>query len=770
MSLFEDRSCGCGPAPHPSPPDIPAGLSVLSARQAAGFPEYRAAMLEAIPRHRALAGWRARGEADLGVMLVEAWSYVLDVTGFYDARIAERGYIQTAPDEASANGLAALLGHRLRGAVAARVRLALEADGADPIFLPKGTGFRSEAFDNEPPQIFELDADVTIWPQRNRWQLAPIRATAFDGELRFLPRRSPPAGAVLLVSSGNAAAAARVASVASETGQDGDRYQRAVLETGAGVAALAGTALANLNVAILRLPLAPNAFTTAFTAKPATNQAELILDAVYPQVRANDWAALEIAGVLHPVRIASVTVTTVEIDADSGAKQAATKVTFAPNQSVSSGQSLVFHASPFSLGAPTRTAKTGIEAGDILAGVELAPPVAPLGNAPAGGEVILAGQRAQGALVGASIVELGEGVARLHPDSGLEGFADDLATPVDVLGNVVEAIRGETVIDEVLGSADASVPSNRFTLRKKLLVWREDASQPDGRRPDLTVRVGDLTWSRADTFFRRGPKEEIYVVRQEADGSTSITFGDGVRGARPPTGVNNIRADYRFGAGAAKPPPGTIDQIARRVKGLAGVRGPVPATGGADAENADALRTAAPARALTLGRAVSLADFEALARNYGGVVNVQAGWTWDERRQRAAVKLWVIADGGLEEASLAAWLGSQTVPDLAVAVEAAEPAPFAGLSISLEVDPRHDPQAVRTAALAALFDRDDGLLSPARQRIGAALFRSALTLALHKVAGIASIKAILLDGLPMPHAVAPGMGRWFDLEAGTSVV
>jgi len=29
MSLFEDKSCGCGPAPHPAPPDIPAGLSEL---------------------------------------------------------------------------------------------------------------------------------------------------------------------------------------------------------------------------------------------------------------------------------------------------------------------------------------------------------------------------------------------------------------------------------------------------------------------------------------------------------------------------------------------------------------------------------------------------------------------------------------------------------------------------------------------------------------------------------------------------------------------
>ncbi|MGZ8312952.1 MAG: hypothetical protein ACXWUR_12885, partial [Allosphingosinicella sp.] len=631
MSLFEDRSCGCGTAPHPAPPDIPAGLSSLVLRQAAGFPEYRAAMLSAIPQQRALAGWRARGEADLGVMLLEGWSYVLDVTGFYDARIAERAFIQTAPDAAAANGLAALLGYRLRGAMATRAKLALEVDGADPLFLPRGTAFRSEGFDDEPPQLFELDADATVWPQRNSWRLAPIRSATFDGTLRFMPRRAPAAGAVVLVSSGGSAAAAKVASVASETGQDGGKYQRAVLESAAAVESMAGFALSTLNVAILRLPLAPNAFAAAeatgpaFTSEPATDQAELILDAVYPQVRAGDWAAVEIAGVLHPVRIASVAVTTVVIDSDSGAQQAATRVTFAPNLSYSAGQSLVFHASPFSLGSPVRTARTVIDATDLLAGVDLVAPVAPLGDAPAGGDLILVGRRAEGALVAGTMVELGEGAAIFSPAAGLEAFPADLVTPIELLGNVVEAIRGETVIDETLGSADAAVPFNRFTLRKKPLVWREDASQPDGRRPDLTVRVGGLVWTRANSFFGRGPTEEIYVVRQESDGSASITFGDGVRGARPPTGVSNIRADYRFGAGAAKPPPGTIDQLVKRVKRLAAVQGPLPATGGADAESAESLRTSAPAGALTLGRAVSLADFEALARSFSGVVNVQAG-------------------------------------------------------------------------------------------------------------------------------------------------
>ena len=58
------------------------------------------------------------------------------------------------------------------------------------------------------------------------------------------------------------------------------------------------------------------------------------------------------------------------------------------------------------------------------------------------------------------------------------------------------------------------------------------------------------------------------------------------------------------------------------------------------------MRVAAPRSALTLGRAVSLDDFEALARGFPGVVNAAAAWAFDGRLQRATVKVWIISDGG----------------------------------------------------------------------------------------------------------------------------
>jgi hypothetical protein len=198
MTRLLDTSCGCRPLGHPRPPDIPAGLETLALRQLAGFPEYRAALLRAIGDHAALAGWRARGEGDLGVMLLEAWAYVLEVVGFYDARIAERAYLPTAPDPATAARLTGLIGHRPRPAMAAKVQLGVTVDGADPVTLPIGTGFRSAPFADQAPQVFELTTPHTAWPERNRFELAPVRATTFDGTLRFAQRGPASANAVIV--------------------------------------------------------------------------------------------------------------------------------------------------------------------------------------------------------------------------------------------------------------------------------------------------------------------------------------------------------------------------------------------------------------------------------------------------------------------------------------------------------------------------------------------------------------------------------------------
>jgi hypothetical protein len=90
-------------------------------------------------------------------------------------------------------------------------------------------------------------------------------------------------------------------------------------------------------------------------------------------------------------------------------------------------------------------------------------------------------------------------------------------------------------------------------------------------------------------------------VRQDDRGDSWVTFGDGVRGARLPSGAGNVVASYRFGAGAASPPAGSVNQLARPVPGLASVGAALAPGGGADAEPAESLRELAPRSALLLG-------------------------------------------------------------------------------------------------------------------------------------------------------------------------
>ncbi len=768
MSLFEDHGCGCGEPQHPEVAPLPAGLTTLPARQRAGFPDYREAMLHAIPAYPELDGWRARGAGDLGVMLLEGWAYVLDVTGFYDARNAERAYIQTAPNAISAQRIVGLIGYHPRGAVAASVRIAVDVDGADPLLVPKGTGFRSEAFGKEPPQVFEADNDSWTWPQRNRWQLAPIPGPTFDGVLRFMARTAPPKGAVILVTSGKKRAAARIARVEPETGQDGTRYQRLVLAEGAeAVAALAGRSMATMTVAILRLPLAGNGFTTAYV--PRTRRLWLTLDSLYPQVLAGTYAAVEIGGIMTPVKILRVGSVAVTVNATTGAVMTATRVVLKTKPAWSAGQNIVLHAVGVPVGPPVAPALTRITLADIAANGGLVAPVKPLDAAPASGTVLARGAARQGVALDGTVIEFGNGGARFQPGQANTPFADALKTPVELLGNVIIAIRGETVVDEVLGSGDAGKPFNRFALARKPLAWREDASQAGGRKPDLAVRVNAVEWTRVDSFFGKAATAEIYVVRTLPDGNSEIRFGDGVRGARPATGVDNVRATYRYGAGAATPPPDSIHQSVRAPRTLAAVRGPVAAVGGADADSPDDLRTLAPASALTIGRAVSIGDFVALARSYPGIVNAAAGWAWDVRGQRAVVKIWVVASGSDPSSSLATWLAGQAATDQPVTVVLAGTAPFKALSIDLAIAARFDRDTVVTAAKAALFDPATGLFAPARQDIGAPLFRSAVTARLHAVPGLAGVTSILIDGVPMPVGVAPGEGCWFDLAAASVV-
>jgi hypothetical protein len=189
--------------------------------------------------------------------------------------------------------------------------------------------------------------------------------------------------------------------------------------------------------------------------------------------------------------------------------------------------------------------------------------------------------------------------------------------------NVALARHGETVL-QILGAGDASESFQRFELKRMPLTYRSAADET-GADSELTVRVDDIEWDERPTLFGAAPAERAYTLDTDEQGKTFVVFGDGVRGARLPTGVNNVRARYRKGLGrVGNVRADQLRQLTTRPLGLKSVSNPVAAQGGTDPEPPDQARRTMPLGTRTLGRAVSLLDYEDFAIAFAGIAKAQA--------------------------------------------------------------------------------------------------------------------------------------------------
>jgi hypothetical protein len=773
-------NCPCPPPIFPPLVNIAPGLSRLP-RQVVGFPEYRGAMLAAIRGKPALADWRAREGDDLGVMMLEWAAYVFDVVAFYDARTTEEAYIRTARDLPSARMIAALIGHRPRPAIAASAELAAITDPNASVTVPRGMQFRSDGFDGNPPQIFEADASVLADSAKNQWQLAPVAPEniAADAPLLFDMQslRLAKGMVVKFGFSGTDFRLGEVTGIASYSGLDGKAYAQPVFANP--VSLPAGTRLAD--VVATGSALTARVATRTAIFDPSTNSstaivdldakvdAAIVLDGLYPQLTAGQEVVLKMTSGLD-----LFTITTVEVYNNipvSGTQPlpvvVATKLGLAkaghtnvPNDS--SGPITVYgnfqRAGNLALPALAK-----IDASRVAGNLALAGLNEPL--AETAGTFPLLDKRDTGAAVegNVSVDGFGRGLLQVakSPERG-----DPFVSPLRVFGNTIPISRGETVAAEVLGSAAAATPFQTFKLQRKPLTYLPSLTATSGYVSTLQIRVNGLLWDEVDSFFGAGPSDQVYIVRHDEAGETAVTFGDGNYAAFPPVGSNNVIATYRTGAGSIKPPAMTIRQAVSPLKRLSQIFNPLGASGGADAESPDQIRTQAAIGALTFGRAVSLADFEAMARSYAGIVNAIAGWAWDDALQRAVVTIWYIADGGDPTADLRNWLAARADPAIEISVRPATAVPVK-LVTAMDFDPAYDGTVVEASVIAALTDAQSGILSHARAPIGGAIFLSAIFEAVLAVPGVQAITNLTTAvgtaaAAPAPFALTAAEGTFLD--------
>src|SRR5262249_35999938 len=178
---------------------------------------------------------------------------------------------------------------------------------------------------------------------------------------------------------------------------------------------------------------------------------------------------------------------------------------------------------------------------------------------------------------------------------------DHDAPTVAVYGNLVTASEGRTEDEVTLGDGDGRQVFQTFPLPKPPLTYLLDPALDPPQAPELDIHVDGRRWRRVDTLFESGPHDQVYVVREDADGKSYVQFGDGQTGARLASGRGNVVAHFRTGSSSDGPlKPDAKPQPAARLPGLDKVFMPEPVTGGAAPENEDSARAAAPGRMQSL--------------------------------------------------------------------------------------------------------------------------------------------------------------------------
>jgi predicted phage baseplate assembly protein len=316
---------------------------------------------------------------------------------------------------------------------------------------------------------------------------------------------------------------------------------------------------------------------------------------------------------------------------------------------------------------------------------------------------------------------------------------------VTINANVALATHGETIqgvpgsAGEAIGSGDASQMLQRFPLRQTPLTY-VSAATPSGAQTTLEVRVNELLWHEVESFYGHGPDERIYVTRTDDDRKTTVIFGDGKTGARLPTGQENVAAKYRKGIGL----PGLVkanqlSQLMTRPLGVKGVSNPMAPAGAADPEKLADARRNAPLTVLTLGRIVSLGDYEDFARAFAGIEKALATWMWSGEKRVVFVTVagsqgaQVKSDSPLYQNLLQA-IRAAGDPTVSLLVESYVPG-FLRLEAAVKVDADYLPAKVLAAVEQRLRER----FSFEARGFGQPANLSEAIAAIHSVGGVLAV-------------------------------
>lgn len=331
---------------------------------------------------------------------------------------------------------------------------------------------------------------------------------------------------------------------------------------------------------------------------------------------------------------------------------------------------------------------------------------------------------------------------------------------VTLNANIALATHGETT-REILGNGDASKPYQQFTLKQPPLTYIGAANE-NGTASTLDVFVNDVRWHETESLYAAQPRDRVFVTRASEDGKATVQFGDGKTGARPPTGTGNIRATYRKGIGeTGNVNAGQLSLLLTRPLGVKEVINPLPASGGADSETLANARANASLTVLTLGRIVSLRDYEDFARSFAGVAKALATWTWDGQTRGVFVTIAGANGATIDEDSttfknLLAAMKNAGDPYVPLRVQSFRPALF---TLDAGVKINSDYEATRVLAQIEQTLRDE--FSFEARSFGQPVALSQIVAVMHSVPGVVAVDVNALYRVGDPAVLNPRLAAAF---------
>ena len=756
-------TCGCcsGVAQHtPVEVENRPGLSAIAYRVGV-HGDFLSSMTAALTDQDRpnLAHLGTRDGDDFSIALLDAWACAADVLAFYTERLANESYLRTARERISLQELGRLIGYRLRPGVAAETyaAFALEpppdvpaAASKDPgsappvtpeaVTLEPGTRLQSIPGPGEKPQTFETVEEIEARPE---WNAMPAtQTTAFapgagDTEAHFVGAGlNLKPGDVLLLGTGSPPLLRTIKSVVTHPEPEVNRTDVTWVDP------LASGPGGDGQVYVLRKRLYVFGHNAPLESLITGNDsdgdwdftisslagANVDLEGSHPDISVDSWVVLSKPGFQALWQVEEVSELSRAAYAVSG------NITRLLLEDVISDNYMQFGVevrgtTVFAVSEQLTLAEAPYNADVQGATLDLEVDVSRMQP---GRRLLVRGTTADDDAADHAEAATVKGVSgstiTLETELGKHYKRDTLV----VYGNVALATHGETV-EQILGSGRAREPFQRFTLAHEPLTYLQSTDAPSGAAAALEVRVNDVRWDEVPTLFGARPRDRAYALRTDENGKAYVQFGDGDRGARLPTGSNNVRAKYRKGIGAAgNVKPGALAQLLDRPLGVKGVSNPLAANGGVDPESEDAARTSIPLGVRTLGRAVSLLDYEDYARAFTGVVKADASVLL--LRGGRTIVVTVAFEGGERLADLEDALRKHGDPRVQVLVLEGTTATFR-LALRVVVDAAYEQDTVLSAVDAALR----AAYSFDARGLGEPVYRSEILETAHTVAGVLGV-------------------------------